>query len=157
MPKQHLTNDTWFMIQYAFVILVFLLLLWFLSRFIIRMGRNKQQGKNVQVIEVVRVGQDSFVYIVRVVDKYYVISQNKHALLHLDTLDEVEKKPAEADFSSFLGKMREKYASRKTSHQSTEIPEDFPYFPELDDAEEAHREDSCFDDDETEKHTDSAQ
>lgn len=116
MPKQHLTNDTWFMIQYAFVILVFLLLLWFLSRFIVKIGQGKQQGRNIQVMEVVRVGQDSFVYIVRVFDKFYVISQSKNAMLHLDTLDAIAEKELAGDFGSFLGKMREKYSSRKNDH-----------------------------------------
>lgn len=145
MPKQHLTNDTWFMIQYAFVILVFLLLLWFLSRFIIRMGRNKQQGKNIQLMEVVRVSQDSFVYIVRVVDKYYVVSQNKHALLHLDTLDEVEDKTVESDFGSFLGKMREKYATRRTSNHSAGFPEHRSDSPEEENPEEVSPEETSSD------------
>ncbi len=78
--------DAWFMTKYVVIVLVFFLVLYFASQYLVS---KKRQGKtkNLRVLEFLRVAPDSMVYILDVNGTKYVVAQNRNSIQLLDKFE----------------------------------------------------------------------
>lgn len=83
-------NRTWFMTKYLAIITVFLVLLYFASRYLIKVRTVTKKG-SMKVIDLLRLGPDSFIYIVEAMNRRYLIAQNKNAITLLDKETDFEQ------------------------------------------------------------------
>lgn len=84
-----MTNNTWFMVKYLAIIIVFLVLLYFASRYLVRVRAVGKKG-SIKVVDVLRLGSDSFVYIVEAMNHKYLIAHGKNSIVLLDKVADNE-------------------------------------------------------------------
>ncbi len=73
------------MAKYVAVVIVFLLLLYYLSRYLVKQKRMAGRTE-LAVEETIRLGTDSFVYVLSYKGKKYVIAQNKQSIVLVDSI-----------------------------------------------------------------------
>lgn len=71
------------MVKYLIIIIVFLVLLYLASRYLVRMRTLGKKG-DIRIVDSLRLGPDSFIYILETMNKRYLIAQNKNAITLLD-------------------------------------------------------------------------
>ncbi len=78
-------SDPWFVAKYLAIVMVFLLVLFWGSQYIIKQ-KNGRIGKNkhINIKEYVRLSSDSVIYIVEAMGNRYLIAQNKNHITLLD-------------------------------------------------------------------------
>lgn len=77
-------------LQFFTVLLVFIFVLgitYFTTRWIANYQKKQNKGKNIEVIESSRIGQNKFIQIVKTGDKYVVIGIGKNEITMLTELD----------------------------------------------------------------------
>lgn len=77
-------------LQFFTVLLVFIFVLgitYFTTRWIANYQKKQLSGKNIEVIESSRIGQNKFIQIVKTGDKYVVIGIGKNEITMLTELD----------------------------------------------------------------------
>ena len=77
-------------LQFFTVLLVFIFVLgitYFTTRWIANYQKKQTKGKNIEVIESSRIGQNKFIQIVKTGDKYVVIGIGKNEITMLTELD----------------------------------------------------------------------
>ncbi len=82
-------------LQFFTVLLVFIFVLgitFFTTRWIANYQKKQTKGKNIEVIEQSRVGQNKYIQIVKTGDKYVVIGIGKNEITMLTELDSDEIK-----------------------------------------------------------------
>lgn len=89
------------MARYAAIMIVFLLLLYYLSKYIVKQ-RNAARGVDLTVGETVRLGSDSFIYVLLYKGKKYIIAQNKQSITLIDKLDGDGDSQVDAQFGDAL-------------------------------------------------------
>lgn len=102
------------LIMSVILLLVIMVVAYFVTRWIGNMGNTQLNNKNIKVIEGRRVGQNKFVEIVKVGNKYFVLGIGKDEISCLGEVKEEELVISEdtmkplPDFNQILTKMKEK-------------------------------------------------
>lgn len=81
------SDRNWFVLKYLLIVIAFLALLYFGSKYLVRRA-GCTSTDNLKVVGVARLGADSFVYMLEACGKRYLVAQNKHAITLLDVLDD---------------------------------------------------------------------
>lgn len=111
------TNDTWFIVKYITITIVFLLFLYFLSRYLVGKRNVRSIGKtSLKLIDLISVTPEDIIYIAEYNEKRYIIAANKGGISKIDefkvdkTLIENEEQTAQQrpGFSDLLEKIRQR-------------------------------------------------
>lgn len=89
------------MVKYLAITIVFLVLLFVVSRSLVKFRRTGKRG-GICITDSLRIGSDSFIYIVEAMGKRYLVAQNKNAIRLLDSLPEVSDLVPSRDAASAL-------------------------------------------------------
>lgn len=74
------------MAKYIVITIVFLALLYFASRYLVQFRKSNHKG-TIRVTDIVKLGPDSYVFVVEAMGNKYLIAQNKHAIQLLDRME----------------------------------------------------------------------
>lgn len=78
------------MVKYLAIIIVFLVLLYLSSRYLVKRRTLGKKG-DIKIVDSLRLGPDSFIYILETMNKRYLIAQNKNAITLLDKETDFEE------------------------------------------------------------------
>lgn len=83
------SNDTWFTVKYFIVTIVFLFLLWVLSKVIINHNGPKVRSHNMKVIERISISRDKSIILVELDGIHYLIGSDKNNMVLLDKREDL--------------------------------------------------------------------
>lgn len=124
MLNTHYPDNTWFMAKYIVITIVFLALIYFISRYLIQQKRRLGKG-DIVLAEMIRLGTDSFVYVIEAFGKRYLIAQNKNAITLLDVqaCSEESRFAFDGENSDFSGSSDDSHAEGQRSSGSLSVDE----------------------------------
>lgn len=105
------SNDTWFTVKYFIVAIVFLFLLWVVSKLIISQNGVKMRSHNMKVIERISLSKDKSILLIELEGIHYLIGSDRNNIVLLDKRDDVKiVHPQKIDLQSgaFLEHLRRK-------------------------------------------------
>ncbi len=105
------SNDTWFTVKYFIVAIVFLFLLWVVSKVIISQNGVKMRSNNMKVIERLSISKDKAILLVELDGIHYVIGSDRNNMVLLDKRDDlkiVHPQKIELNSGAFLEQLRKK-------------------------------------------------
>lgn len=107
-------NNFFQLVMLVIVFLVIMVVAYFVTKWVGNMGSTQMANKNIKVIEGCKVGQNKFVEVVKVGNKYFVLGIGKDEISCLGEVKEEELVITEdtikplPDFTQILAKMKEK-------------------------------------------------
>lgn len=106
-------------ITVLFIFLFVICITWFATRYMASLQKQRMDTTNIEIIETSRIGQNKYLQIVRVGDKYLVIAVSKDQVTMLTELSmdsivrrDADQAPMPVDFSAVLQKMMKKTADK---------------------------------------------
>lgn len=116
-------NNFFQLVVLVIVFLVIMIVAYLVTRWIGNINNGQQNNKNIKIVEGCRVGQNKFVEIVKVGDRYFVLGIGKDEILCLGEVKEEELNITEdtmkplPDFNQILLKMKEKKFPTKKNNK----------------------------------------
>lgn len=88
-------DDTWFTIKYVIVTLVFLLMLWGISRLVMAVyGAGGKKSRHIRFVEKSPMGVNRFLLLVEVEGIYYLVGVDKNGMTLLDKRTDIQNIPS---------------------------------------------------------------
>lgn len=105
------SNDTWFTVKYFIVAIVFLFLLWVVSKVIISQNGVKVRSNNMKVIERISISKDKSILLIELDGIHYLIGSDRNNLSLLDKREDlkiVHPQKIELQSGAFLEHLKNK-------------------------------------------------
>lgn len=93
------------LITLLIIFIVILMATYFVTKKVAAVKQGGRSGKNLQIIEVLQIGQGQYLYIIRVGESYHLMSSTKEQLNYCMPLDETHLKfdsPVATSFNEYL-------------------------------------------------------
>lgn len=122
--KYNDTNNTLFTIKYIIVATVFLLLLWWLSKWVTKQHGVIKRNTNIKVVERIAISNDKFIYLVELDQIFYLIGSDKSGMTVIDKREHLNietSKSIEPQTGAFFEQLKSSIIKRENKAQ--EAPE----------------------------------
>ena len=113
------SSSVWQFIQVLLIFVFVLLITYFTTKFVGSYQKGMAQNNSIQILEAMKIGNNKYIQIVKVLDEYYVIAVAKDNVAMLGTLSEEEaqkikeKKAGNSkQFSETLSEVMDKFKDK---------------------------------------------
>jgi len=121
--KYNETNNTLFTIKYIIVATVFLLLLWWLSRWITKQQNVVKKNHNIKIMERMALSNDKFLYLIELDGIYYLVGSDKSGMTVIDKREHLNLETTnvfEAQSGAFFEQLKSSILKREKENKTKE-------------------------------------